>query len=178
MGPRSGWSNFCIRIWKSHWRCCIENQKNLEKSRGMGSIWLDMGSYLVRMKRTSSRKLSKCLPDLWDTIKIKKYGKIRKIPEIPEIHIFHIFHIFPLKGCGCAVLCLLEPAIFVDPPSPVGPKCYPYRRWPCAASNGPHHLSVSRGLHLTVRLWTRVRLKSSPDPRWGQQAEFGRPLRG
>ena len=38
----------------------------------MGSIWLDMGSYLVRMKRTGSRKLSKCLPDLWDTIKIKK----------------------------------------------------------------------------------------------------------
>ena len=53
-------------------RCCIENQTNLEKSKGMGSIWLDMGSYLVRMKRTGSRKLSKCLPDLWDTIKIKK----------------------------------------------------------------------------------------------------------
>ena len=47
----------------------------------MGSIWLDMGSYLVRMKRTGSRKLSKCLPDLWDPTKIQK---IRKIPEIPE----------------------------------------------------------------------------------------------
>ena len=47
----------------------------------MGSTWLDMGPYSVRMKRTGSRKLSKCLPDLWDTIKKKK---IRKIPEIPE----------------------------------------------------------------------------------------------
>ena len=60
----------------------------------MGSIWLDMGSYLVRMKRTGSRKLSKCLPDLWDTIKIKKTVKIGKFPEILEIHIFHLFHIF------------------------------------------------------------------------------------
>ena len=55
-------------------------------------------------KRTGSRKLSKCLPDLWDTIRINKIMKIWKIPEIPEIHIFHIFQIFPLKGCGCAVL--------------------------------------------------------------------------
>ena len=38
----------------------------------MGSIWLDMGSYLVRMMRTGARKLSKCLPDLWDPIKIKR----------------------------------------------------------------------------------------------------------
>ena len=74
----------------------------------MGSTWLDMGPYSVRMKRTGSRKLSKCLPDLWDTIKIKKIQKNQKIPEIQEIHIFHIFHIFPLKGCGCAVLCLFK----------------------------------------------------------------------
>ena len=39
-----------------------------------------MGPYSVRMKRTGSRKLSKCLPDPWDPIKIKK---IRKIPGNP-----------------------------------------------------------------------------------------------
>ncbi len=35
----------------------------------MGSPWLPTGSYSVRMKRTAPKKLSKCLPDLWDTIK-------------------------------------------------------------------------------------------------------------
>ena len=30
----------------------------------MGSIWLDMDSHSVRMKRTGSRKCFKCLPDL------------------------------------------------------------------------------------------------------------------
>ena len=54
----------------------------------MGSTWLDMGPYSVRMKRTGSRKLSKCLPDPWDPIKIKKIRKIWKIPEIPEIRIY------------------------------------------------------------------------------------------
>ena len=44
----------------------------------MGSTWLDMGPYSVRMKRTGSRKLSKCLPDPWGPI------KIQKIPKIPE----------------------------------------------------------------------------------------------
>ena len=50
-----------------------------------------MGSYLVRMKRTSSRKLSKCLPDLWDPTKIKKIRKITEIPENPGKYI-------PFKG--------------------------------------------------------------------------------
>ena len=61
----------------------------------MGSIWLDMGSYLVRMKRTGSRKLSKCLPDLWDTIKIKnheKSGKNRKSRKF----IYSIYFIYSL----------------------------------------------------------------------------------
>ncbi len=50
----------------------------------MGSTWLDMDSYSVRMKRTGSRKLSKCLPDPWDPIKINKIQKIPEILEIPE----------------------------------------------------------------------------------------------
>ena len=49
----------------------------------MGSTWLDMGPYSVRMKRTGSRKLSKCLPDLWDPIKIKKFWKIPENPGNP-----------------------------------------------------------------------------------------------
>ena len=49
----------------------------------MGSMWLDMGSYLVRMKRTGSRKLSKCLPDLWDTIKIPPPKKNQGNPGNP-----------------------------------------------------------------------------------------------
>ena len=61
----------------------------------MGSIWLDMGSYLVRMKRTGSRKLSKCLPDLWDTIKIKKIMKNPGNPGNPYIP--YISYI-PFKG--------------------------------------------------------------------------------
>ncbi len=39
----------------------------------MGSTWLDMGPHSVRMKRTGSRKLSKCLPDLWDPLKTSKH---------------------------------------------------------------------------------------------------------
>ena len=35
----------------------------------MGSWWVGMGPYLVRMNRTGSRKLFKYLPDLWDTLK-------------------------------------------------------------------------------------------------------------
>ena len=55
----------------------------------MGSTWLDMGPYSVRMKRTSSRKLSKCLPDPWDPIKIQKIQKIPEDPgEIQEIRIY------------------------------------------------------------------------------------------
>ena len=50
-----------------------------------------MGPYSVRMKRTGSRKLSKCLPDPWDPIKIQKIRKIRKIPEIPEIPEIRIY---------------------------------------------------------------------------------------
>ena len=52
-----------------------------KKSRQIGSTWLDMGPYSVRMKRTGPRKLSKCLLDLWDTIKSQK---IPKIPENPK----------------------------------------------------------------------------------------------
>ena len=48
----------------------------------MVSTWLDMGPYSVRMKRTGSRKLSKCLPDPWDPIKIQK---IQKIPGNPRL---------------------------------------------------------------------------------------------
>ena len=49
----------------------------------MGSTWLDMGPYSVRMKRTGSRKLSKCRPDLWVPIKIKKVWKILENPGNP-----------------------------------------------------------------------------------------------
>ena len=55
----------------------------------MGSTWLDMGPYSVRMKRTGSRKLSKCLPDPWDPIKIKKKQKIPEIPENPGNMVFN-----------------------------------------------------------------------------------------
>ena len=58
-----------------------KSRKSL-KIEEMGSTWLDMGPYSVRMKRTGSRKLSKCLPDLWDPIKIKKSRKSWKILEI------------------------------------------------------------------------------------------------
>ena len=58
----------------------------------MGSTWLDMGPYSVRMKRTGSRKLSKCLPDLWDPIKIKKILKIPETPENPGESIYSTKH--------------------------------------------------------------------------------------
>ena len=79
MGARSSWSNFCIKNLEYH-----------SKSGQMDSTWLDMGPYSVRMKRTASRKLSKCLPDYWDTIKIQTNqwipGKFRKFLGIYKIH--------------------------------------------------------------------------------------------
>ena len=39
----------------------------------MGSPWMDMGSYFVRMKRTASRKLFQVLPALQDPYKIQKH---------------------------------------------------------------------------------------------------------
>ena len=78
----------------------------------MGSIWLDMGSYLVRMKRTGSRKLSKCLPDLWDTIKIQKVLKNQEnpgkfgnpyIPYIPFKGLWVCCPIFSALGGGMSL---------------------------------------------------------------------------
>ena len=79
----------------------------------MGSIWLDMGSYLVRMKRTGSRKLSKCLPDLWDTIKI---GKIMKNPGNPGNSYIPYISYIPFKGlwvCCPMILAVQNPPVDV-----------------------------------------------------------------
>ena len=42
------------------------------------SPWLDMGSYFVRMKRTTSRKLFQLLPGLQDPYKTQKYANNTK----------------------------------------------------------------------------------------------------
>ena len=55
------------------------------KSRQMDSPWLDRDPDSVKMKRTASRKLSKCLLELWDTIKNPNMAKILEIRRMPEI---------------------------------------------------------------------------------------------